>query len=116
MPRFSDGSVSGNRRLTQVRFQIDNPIAASAGAEKGFRPAIPESERSTLESKPPMAGPRMKPSPKAAPIIPIPLARSFSPVISATAAVATEMLPPMMPATTREMPNNTKLPAKTHTR
>ncbi len=39
---------------------------------------------SIAEKSAPIAGPSTKPSPKAAPIMPMPLARSFSLVMSAT--------------------------------
>jgi predicted metal-binding membrane protein len=46
-----------------------------------------------------MAGPRMKPRPKAAPMSPIPRARSSGPVTSAMTAWAVETLAPMTPPT-----------------
>ena len=48
-----------------------------------------------------MAGPTMKPSPKAAPIIPYARARSSGAVMSATYARAVEMLPPESPSMMR---------------
>ncbi len=49
-----------------------------------------------------MAGPIRMPRPDAAPSIPIPWARSWGPVESATYAWATEMVPPAAPAAMRE--------------
>ena len=48
-----------------------------------------------------MAGPSTKPSPKAAPIMPSTLERSSGVELSAMAAWATEMLPPVMPSRMR---------------
>jgi hypothetical protein len=48
----------------------------------------------------------MKPRPKAAPMKPMPFARSAREVMSLTAAVATERLPLAMPATMRDRRKN----------
>ena len=54
----------------------------------------------------------MKPSPNAAPTIPIPLARSSGFVMSAITAWAVEMLPPEMPSRIREANSTVSEPAK----
>ncbi len=58
-----------------------------------------------------MAGPMMKPRPKATPINPMALARSSGAVKSAMAAWATEILAPMIPATVRPMKSMLRLAA-----
>ena len=56
-------------------------------------------------------GPRMNPSPNAAPTIPIPFARSSGLVMSAITAWAVEMLPPEMPSRIREANSTASDPA-----
>ena len=60
---------------------------------------------------PPIAGPTIKPSPKATPTTAMPAARFSFDVISATAAVATERLPPMIPPSTRASTSSQKFAA-----
>ena len=52
-------------------------------------------------STPPRNGPMMKPTPKAAPIMPKFFVRSCGDVTSAMAACATDRLPPVMPSSAR---------------
>ncbi len=65
---------------------------------------------------PPSAGPTMKPSPYAAPINPIALARSAGGVRSARYACPTPTLASIDPATMRERRSATKLPARVNIR
>ena len=68
--------------------------AANQNGDDGVSPAINVGS----ESLPPIYGPMMNPSPKAAPIIPK-LRDLFSGIVrSAIAACATTMLPPVIPA------------------
>ena len=79
--------------------------AKNAGIENGLMPNSCHDGfikvRSIREDNPPITGPIMKPNPNATPTNAIPLDRSCSFVTSATAAVATAKLPPMIPPNTR---------------
>ena len=57
--------------------------------------------RALSTEKPPTAGPKMKPSPMAAPSMPMPAARRLSSVTSAMYACAAVMLAPQTPANAR---------------
>ncbi len=84
-------------------------VEATAAAMPGIHGAM-------VTSRAPIAGPRMKPSPNAAPIRPMPFARSSGPVMSAITAWAVEMLPPEMPSMMREaksIPNDPAMPKRT---
>ena len=70
------------------------------------------SRRLNCPKKPPIAGPMMKPSPKAMPTIAIPEVRFSFGVTSATTAVATDKLPPITPPTIRAIMSIQKLPDK----
>ena len=75
-----------------------------AGTEKGFSPNEPSTGPwaiCTEEARPPMTGPKTKPRPMAMPTTAMPFVRSFSSVMSAAAALATAMLPAIMPETRR---------------
>lgn len=80
---------------------------------RGFREGQ-SSRRLIWVRRPPMAGPRRNPRPKAMPTRAMPLVRLFFEVISAIAAVATERLAAMMPARILEMMKRLKDPATAH--
>ena len=67
-----------------------------------------------LKNNPPIPGPTMKPRPKAIPTIASPLERFSRVVLSATAAVATERLPPIAPPSMRASTSIQKDAAKNH--
>jgi len=89
--RASGGRLSGNRSTTPSSANPESPAATKAGVARsalaGLSPA----------RSPPSAGPMIKPSPNAAPISPIPLARFSGVVTSAIYACAAAMLPAQMP-------------------
>ena len=89
-PRLSGGSDSGRKNSAALKFASDSVAAKNAGAE------YPQWLR-----KPPMAGPKMKPRPKAAPTNPMPLARFSGVVESAMNACAVGMFAPAIPARMR---------------
>ena len=59
-----------------------------------------------------MSGPKMKPRPKAAPVMPRPRVRFVSSVISLSAACAVERLAPKTPSTNRDRMTNSSDVAK----
>ncbi len=87
---FPAGRVSGSLKKAQTHATSERPAANSPGAA---------SPRCT--AKPPIAGPKMKPSPNAIPTIAIPRARSVGAVESAMTACAVPMFPPVAPGRRR---------------
>ncbi len=67
-------------------------------------------------SAPPIAGPSTNPSPNAAPMTPIPFARSSDVVTSATNARAIAMFAVAAPAKRRDASNTTNVPARPYRR
>ena len=88
--RRSTGSDSGRRKNPKITLPKVSAAATKAGAE-----------RLIVLSSPPIAGPSIKPKPKAAPIRPKPLARSSGGVTSAIYAWAVLIFPPVMPSRIR---------------
>ncbi len=87
----ASGRVSGRRKKAHAHATRERPAANRPGAA---------SPRCT--AKPPIAGPKMNPSAKAMPIIPIPRALSAGAVESAMTACAVPMLPPVAPSRIRD--------------
>ncbi len=92
--------VSGSQSST-----IREAVSESPAATKKGRCQPRDSRRKCPKAlplrTPARAGPRTKPRPKAAPIMPITLERSSGSELSAMAAWATEMFPPVMPSRIR---------------
>ncbi|CAM4477823.1 hypothetical protein COEX109129_30720 [Corallococcus exiguus] len=84
--------VSGRKNQVLMRFSADSPAANRPMAR--LPPHAP--------STPPSAGPSTKPRPNAAPMMPMPRARSWGLVMSATTACAVDTLPPDTPSMTRD--------------
>ena len=99
------GLVSGSRNQAATKFTSDSAAANSGGA------ACPQ-----RLNTPPIAGPKTKPRPKAAPIRPIPFARFSGVVVSAMTAWAVETVAPAMPANIRETNSSGSDPARPKTR
>ena len=116
MARFDSGSVSSKRRLIHTKLIKVRIRLTSAGTENGFTPKASKpgaiTVKSILAKSPPMAGPTIKPKPKAIPTIASPLDRFSRVVESATAAVATDRLPPIAPPKTRASNSTQKEEAK----
>ncbi len=83
---------SARNRKVNSRLSADSPAA-----NRPMSRLPPQAPR-----KPPRAGPSTKPRPNAAPMRPMPRARSSGRVTSATYACAVEMLPPLAPSMTRD--------------
>ena len=107
--------VSGSHSSTSMAAVKDSPAATRNGRYQPWvasRRSLPASP----ERIPAMAGPNTKPRPKAAPIMPSTLERSWGEEESAMAAWATEMLPPVQPPSNREASTQSMLPAVPSTR
>ena len=97
--------VSGRATATSTR-AVAEVVAA----------ATPGSQCATLTSTAASAGPQMKPRPNAAPMMPMPLVRSRSSVMSAITAWAVEMLPPEIPSMIRAAKSMASEPANANSR
>ena len=69
LPRRSGGSDSGSVRSASRKLTAASPAATKAGS------ALPVRRPGIAPAQPPMNGPKMKPRPKAMPMIPMPRAR-----------------------------------------
>ena len=94
--RCSGSRLSGNRNTIAKNAEAHIEAETNAG---NCRLAV---AKSSPASSAPRAGPTIKPMPKAAPISPIPLARSSSLVISVIYACAAAIFPAIRPAITRD--------------
>ncbi|CAM4328852.1 hypothetical protein COSO111634_37680 [Corallococcus soli] len=94
--------VSGRKNQVLMRLRADSPAANRPMAR--LPPHAP--------STPPSAGPITKPRPNAAPMMPMPRARSWGLVMSATTACAVDTLPPDTPSMTRERNSSGSVSAK----
>ena len=113
-------NVSLKENATSPQLSKASAKLAKAGTENGFRPNAASLEfpsvRSCMEPNPPMAGPKMKPNPKAIPTTAMPFARLSRGVTSAMAAVATDKLPLAIPPITLDRSSIQNWPANTHSR
>jgi len=102
-------SVSGSQITTSMEATKLMPAATKKGRCQPWfwSIALPVAEPDRIPAR---AGPRTKPSPKAAPIMPRALERSLGEEESAMAAWATEMLPPVMPSRIRAPSTHSKRP------
>lgn len=112
--RFFGSKVSRNQKTIMRR--LNKAIVAAARADAGntvnvaFGNISSKKPGPIFANNPPVGGPAINPRPTPAPISPIPLARSFSFVMSAIAADATEIFPPIIPVITLEKTKREKLP------
>lgn len=94
----------------KIRRKLQRATVAESKAEFGKIVKLKFSEKKGKCAKiPPKGGPNKKPSPIPAPMSPIPLARFSLGVISAIAAEATEIFPPMHPVITLDKTKREKL-------
>ena len=120
MARHTRGSNWGGTALRTVAsgcFDSPRTRSATSSAVSDSDPATMPGSRlpampcfdPTCASAPESGGPRMKPMPNAAPMRPMPLARSSCVVVSAMYACAVPMFPPPAPAITREANSRVRL-------
>lgn len=116
--RFSGGRVSSNFINIQSKLMAERVMATKAQEENGLMPRGCSWGRRVRRliwvRRPPMAGPNMKPRPKAMPARAMPLVLFSFEVTSAIAAVMTERFAAMMPARILERMKKLKEPAMAH--
>src|SRR3989344_978073 len=115
MARKIFAKLKRGARFTWPRclFVSGKNIAVRITAIRDIDPAIingKEAEYDTVKAD--MAGPKIKPKPKEAPIMPKPLALCSWVVVSEMTAEATGILPAVMPSRARAIKRNQKLGAK----